>query len=78
MNNHILKHIGQKNIDEIIMEDIKDLLLKIWFEKTDTASKIRQRLECIMDYAKAVAIVLEKILLFGKEILDLFSPPLAK
>ena len=40
--------IGQKSLDEIDMEDILKILVPIWNTKTETASRLRGRLEWIL------------------------------
>lgn len=43
--------IGDKRITDIGIEDIKAVLNPIWKDKTETASRVRQRIEAVMDYA---------------------------
>ena len=40
--------IGDKHLDEITMEDILEILTPIWTTKTETASRLRGRLEWIL------------------------------
>lgn len=40
--------IGNKAVDEIVMEDILEILEPIWATKTETASRLRGRLEWIL------------------------------
>lgn len=40
--------IGHKYLDEITMEDILEILTPIWIKKTETASRLRGRLEWIL------------------------------
>lgn len=40
--------IGKKHLDEIDTQDILDILTPIWFNKTETASRLRGRLEWIL------------------------------
>jgi len=40
--------IGKKFIDEIDTQDILDILIPIWYKKTETASRLRGRLEWIL------------------------------
>lgn len=40
--------IGNKHLDEITMEDILEILTPIWTTKTETASRLRGRLEWIL------------------------------
>lgn len=45
--------IGQKTISDISKADILAILEPIWLTKNETASRLRGRLEVVMDYAKA-------------------------
>ena len=55
LENHVFKVIGHKPISNITSADILSVLAPIWTEKTDTAKKLKQRLSCIMKWAKAKA-----------------------
>lgn len=43
--------IGSKLPAEITLADVKTILLPIWATKTETASRLRQRIEAVLDYA---------------------------
>lgn len=43
--------IGAKTIRTITRDDVLDILNPIWHEKTETATRVRGRLEAIFDYA---------------------------
>lgn len=45
--------IGQKAVSEITKIDLLAILEPIWLTKNETASRIRGRIETVMDYAKA-------------------------
>jgi len=45
--------IGSKPVNEITMEDVLRVLEPIWTTKTETATRVRQRIETVMDWAKA-------------------------
>lgn len=45
--------IGSKAVHEITMEDVLKVLEPIWTIKTETATRVRQRIETVMDWAKA-------------------------
>lgn len=45
--------IGQKVIGEITKVDLLTILEPIWLTKNETASRLRGRIEAIIDYAKA-------------------------
>mgnify|MGYP001476223118 CR=1 FL=1 len=52
LQNHAFPKIGKLSVDVITVNDIQALLQPIWFEKTETASRLRQRIEAILDWAK--------------------------
>jgi integrase len=43
--------IGHKPPQDVTLADIKAILLPIWSTKTETASRLRQRIEAVLDYA---------------------------
>ncbi|MDO8995736.1 MAG: integrase arm-type DNA-binding domain-containing protein [Nitrosomonas sp.] len=43
--------IGDKSIIDIGVDDVKSVLNPIWKGKTETASRVRQRIEVVLDYA---------------------------
>lgn len=43
--------IGDKSVTDIGVDDIKAVLNPIWKGKTETASRVRQRIEVVLDYA---------------------------
>lgn len=45
--------IGSKAVMEVTMEDVLKVLEPIWTTKTETATRVRQRIETVMDWAKA-------------------------
>ncbi|MCH9692770.1 MAG: integrase arm-type DNA-binding domain-containing protein [Gammaproteobacteria bacterium] len=45
--------IGDKTPCQIATEDILEILKPIWFEKPETASRVRNRVELVLDAAKA-------------------------
>jgi integrase len=47
------KPIGTKRVSEISTEDVLSVLSPIWAEKSETASRLRGRIERVLDYAKA-------------------------
>lgn len=46
--------IGHKRPDEITVGDVATVLAPLWESKTETATRLRQRMETIIDYALAV------------------------
>jgi integrase len=45
--------IGEIPVGEITNEQVLKILQKIWATKTETATRVRSRIELVMDYAKA-------------------------
>lgn len=45
--------IGKKDAQSITTADVLDILRPIWHEKTETASRVRGRIEKVLDYATA-------------------------
>ncbi|MGC8733398.1 MAG: tyrosine-type recombinase/integrase, partial [Halothiobacillaceae bacterium] len=45
--------IGRKPVAAITAPDVLDILKPIWTEKPETASRVRGRIEAVLDYAKA-------------------------
>ncbi len=43
--------IGKKAPAEVSLSDVKSILLPIWASKTETATRVRQRIEAVLDYA---------------------------
>ena len=43
--------IGDKAPTDVSLADVKAILLPIWATKTETASRLRQRIEAVLDYA---------------------------
>ncbi|MBA3755291.1 MAG: tyrosine-type recombinase/integrase [Nitrosomonas sp.] len=48
---YVFPFIGDKSIIDINVEDVKSILSPIWKGKTETASRVRQRIEVVLDYA---------------------------
>jgi integrase len=44
--------LGEKPVGEIDVKDIRGVLDPIWVSKTETASRTRQRIEAVLDYAR--------------------------
>ena len=53
LNQYAVPIIGNKSIAEIDTDDVLKVLRPIWTEKEETASRIKQRLKTIFDWAKA-------------------------
>jgi integrase len=43
--------IGHKPPAEVTLADVKAILLPLWAEKTETATRLRQRIEAVLDFA---------------------------
>ena len=43
--------IGSKQASEVTIEDMKAILEPIWVKKTETATRLRMRIEAVLDYA---------------------------
>lgn len=52
LRQHACPRVGQKLISTIDTDDILAILRPIWSEKTETARRIRSRVERILDYAR--------------------------
>ncbi len=50
---YALPVIGKLTVDRITTDDVLAILRPIWAAKTVTASRVRQRLEAVLDYASA-------------------------
>ena len=46
--------IGEKAVSSITVEDILAVLRPIWSTKNETASRVRQRIEAVLDWSKAM------------------------
>lgn len=51
LQRHVLPTMGSKPVSDIGLQDVLDALRPIWMEKTETASKVRQRIERVLDFA---------------------------
>ncbi len=51
LENYALHVIGKKHVDDIDVHDVLDVLKPIWSEKTETASRLRGRIEKILAYS---------------------------
>ena len=48
--------MGRKRVDDISRADVMEVLSPIWTSKAETASRVRQRIETVMDWAIAPTI----------------------
>lgn len=51
---YVYPFIGDLNVKNIEVADIVNVLTKIWTEKPETASRLRGRIETVLDYAHAL------------------------
>ncbi len=51
LSQYAFPFIGNKSITDIGVDDIKAVLNPIWKVKTETASRVRQRIEVVLNYA---------------------------
>ncbi|PSJ18142.1 tyrosine-type recombinase/integrase [Nitrosomonas supralitoralis] len=51
LQQYVFPTLGEKSISNIGVDDIKSVLTPIWKGKTETASRVRQRIEVVLDYA---------------------------
>lgn len=48
---HVIPKIGAKPVGTITIDDVKDVLKPIWATKTDTARRVRQRMESVFAWS---------------------------
>ena len=53
LTTYVLPTLGKRLVKDINTHDVLAVLQPIWLTKTETASRVRQRLETIIDWAKA-------------------------
>ena len=51
LERHVIPILGDAAVADITLQDVLDVLRPLWTVKTETASKIRQRIERVLDYA---------------------------
>lgn len=54
LQHYVFGEIGNLPIDVVNAHHVKTILDKIWFEKTETASRVRSRMENILDWAASL------------------------
>lgn len=70
--------IGDKPVAEISTEDVLRILKPIWTTKTETASRLRSRIELVLSYAKAMKWRQGENVALWRGHLDALLPPPAK
>lgn len=53
LERYVYPHFGSRPLIDINQEHIVDCLRPIWNKKTETATRVRQRIEAVWDYGKA-------------------------
>ena len=51
LRDYAYKTLAAKDPNDVTISDIKAILLPIWPTKTETATRVRQRIEAVLDYA---------------------------
>jgi integrase len=54
LKSYALPKIGRRRVDDVDTDAVLSVLRPIWSEKPETASRVRQRLEAVLDYATAI------------------------
>jgi hypothetical protein len=52
LETHVEPMIGSKTVADISTEDVLGILAPLWAEKTETASRVRGRIEAVLSYSK--------------------------
>ncbi|WRH75228.1 MAG: hypothetical protein RSE16_10985 [Sphingobium sp.] len=53
LETYVYPALGKVPVDQITMEQVLAVLEPIWMTKTETATRVRQRIETVLDWAKA-------------------------
>lgn len=51
LERHVVPVIGDMAVSDVALQDVLEVLRPLWTTKTETASKLRQRMERVLDYA---------------------------
>jgi integrase len=51
LNSYVFPHIGDMSVDKVDGPTIRDVLVRIWLEKPETARRVRQRMLAVVDWA---------------------------
>ena len=54
MTRHVLPYIGDKPVSSVSSADVLDTLRRIWHVRPETARRVRQRINAVMDWAVAM------------------------
>jgi integrase len=71
-------HFGSKGVADVNVEDVKAALLPIWQSKSETASRVRGRIEAVLDFAKAHNYRQGENPSRWKGVLEFILPPVSK
>ncbi len=50
LNDYALPALAERPVDQITADDIRKALVPIWTQKTETASRVRMRIEAVLDW----------------------------
>ena len=56
LETYVFPKIGQVQVAKIETADVVGVLTPIWTQKTETANRVRQRIEAVIDYATALGV----------------------
>ncbi len=56
LETYAFSHVGQLQVTQVATADVMAILRPIWSEKPETANRVRQRVEAVLDYASAMGI----------------------
>ena len=51
LRDFVLPQVGNKAPDAVSLADVEAILTPIWATKTETATRVRQRMEAVLDWA---------------------------
>lgn len=78
LKEYVFPLIGSKPIADVSVKDVLECLKTIWYEKTETASRVRQRMEKVFNYAKTLGLRSGENPAQLKNNLDALLPPAGK
>ena len=57
LESYVFPHIGSRKVESLKARDFADALRSIWLKKPDTASKVKQRCNAVMDWCAAQELI---------------------
>jgi integrase len=54
LETYVMPHMGDLQVSDVATGDVMAALTPIWHQKAETASRVRGRIEAVLDYAKAM------------------------